>query len=192
MNALPPGSGRATVRKDEDNLWIDIPAKRNWLVTAFLAFWLSGWTVGGVVAIGALLSGTTDALATVFMMFWLSMWAVGWVAAATTLLWLVFGWEHVWVRADGISVMRRVPFWKRTSVFAAEHVARIRVSRQNRRSAREYGMESLLSGKSAGTINFDYGRETRGFGLDLDEPEAAGLIGEIETFMSRRPTRGTT
>ena len=55
-------------------------------VALFLLCWLGGWTVGGIMAMGALLFGKDMPLSgRLFILFWLGGWACGEAAVVSTL-----------------------------------------------------------------------------------------------------------
>ncbi|MEM6663353.1 MAG: hypothetical protein AAF666_14380 [Pseudomonadota bacterium] len=194
MNALPPGSGRATVRKDEDNLWIDIPAKRNWMLLIFRSVWMSSWIIGGVLLIVGLFLdiGRGDPvplyLLVAFLAWSFPLWVVG-----SVLDWQIYGTECVHFRRDEMSVTISSLFWRRTASYPVTDVSRIRIQKPNSdRLLIEWMIWGVLFGKGEEIVKFDCGHRTHGFGLDLDEAEAAVLIAAIETFLSDRALgRGT-
>jgi len=53
---------------------IRIPGRRNWVVVAFLLFWLVMWTFGGLAAIISLVVGGS-----LFSLVWLCFWAAAWL-----------------------------------------------------------------------------------------------------------------
>ena len=68
-----------------------------WLIIGFMCFWLVGWTLGILFAIGALLGGTSgDSGGDIFLLFWLVGASIGWIFAVWVLYWLFRG-----VRAAG-------------------------------------------------------------------------------------------
>ena len=60
--------------------WIVARAARNWFVLPFLAFWLTIWTFGGMMAVRQALS---DPSQRAFLIVWLAFWAFGWIFAAS-------------------------------------------------------------------------------------------------------------
>jgi len=52
-----------------------------WGVVAFLIFWLCGWAMGEVFALGALFSGGTPWPVKLFLLVWVVFWTIGGLAA---------------------------------------------------------------------------------------------------------------
>ena len=78
---VEPSAPRFRVEQEGGFEQIIIPARRNPFVLVFLSIWLTGWTMGGVVAITQLLTRFD-----LFLVVWLIGWALGWVFAAATVL----------------------------------------------------------------------------------------------------------
>ncbi len=93
---------------------------------AFLAFWLCGWVVGEVFALGILAGGLWTLITgtpphphfdTVrgaalwpvagFLLLWLTLWTYGGIAAGWTLLRLLWGEDRITLRADVLRLERR-------------------------------------------------------------------------------------
>ncbi|MBI3760199.1 MAG: hypothetical protein HY269_10680, partial [Deltaproteobacteria bacterium] len=51
MATVQVPAGRATMSESPDGLLITIPARKNWFIILFMAFWLVGWFFGEVTAI---------------------------------------------------------------------------------------------------------------------------------------------
>src|SRR5204863_9141878 len=94
---------RISVEKDRSGLSITIKTYKNWFLVFFLPIWLTGWTVGGIAAIHALVRGPDR---NPFLVVWLCGWFAGEILVTLNWLWNVFGREVVSVRA-GAFVHRR-------------------------------------------------------------------------------------
>jgi hypothetical protein len=72
-----------------------------WFIIAFLGFWLAGWTVGILFAVGALV-GTLGSFGfeTVFLVVWVIAALAGWAFAVWVLLRLVQGMRSVSKRPE--------------------------------------------------------------------------------------------
>src|SRR5688572_28836534 len=120
MTYEPLGAARYRLESDASGERIRIPARKFVFAMLFLPVWLTGWTVGGIVAITELL--TTFSL---FMLVWLSFWAVGWVAAAGTLAWMAFGSETLRVAGEDLEVGHHMLGWSRRKVYRGREVRRL-------------------------------------------------------------------
>ncbi len=165
---------RSSIEESQGGLRIVIPARRNWFILLFLAVWLVGWAFGELSAIGVLFdvgpmrTGRRSA-PSAFLAFWLLGWTFGGAAAAYTWLWNLCGREIVRIDGAALAISREpIPF-PRSREFDWTQVRNLRVS-PSLRPRQNF---------SPGTIAFDYGARTHGFGRGLDEAEAQMLIDAI-------------
>jgi len=77
----PLPSARYSVETIDGTPWIVARAARNWFVLLFVGFWLTMWTIGGLVA---MTQAPIDPSARGFLLVWLVFWAIGWLWAAST------------------------------------------------------------------------------------------------------------
>jgi hypothetical protein len=47
-------NGKAKIENVGNDLIIEVPSKKNWLVLIFATFWLGGWAFGALSALGML------------------------------------------------------------------------------------------------------------------------------------------
>ncbi len=59
---VKPPSGRCVIKDMGDSLRIIIPSRKNWLMIAFLGFWLVGWAFSEIMVGGMVLSGLARVL----------------------------------------------------------------------------------------------------------------------------------
>lgn len=64
---------KAKITETIYGLTIEIPAKRNWFVLAFLSFWLCGWLAGELFALSVVLNAIRKGTwgAELFVLVWL-------------------------------------------------------------------------------------------------------------------------
>jgi hypothetical protein len=130
----------------------------------FFAVWLSFWTVAGISAAHSLQRHFS-----LFLCFWLVGWASGELAVTYVILYAIAGREVIVANSETLTC--------RTEIFgfglAKSYLVR---EMRNLRFQPESGVGK---GRRASRIAFDYGAKTVTFGADLDEAEAAELIGRI-------------
>jgi hypothetical protein len=158
---VPAGAGEMLI----------IPARRNILVTPFLAVWLGAWTVGGVAAMSQLLVKFH-----IFVAFWLAGWAIGWIMVATILSWMLSGRELVQVTGGDLEVGYSVWGIHRRKLFRGADVRGLRaVPEAGYWHGRQFPPMPVL-GQSRGAVQFSYGARTQSFGFGLDSTEAAEIV----------------
>lgn len=173
---LDPNAGRITITEQGDTLRIVIPAKGNLFVTGFLGFWMIGWAFGWVSAATMLATGA--GFVSLFLLGWLGAWTVGGIAAASVLLWNLAGREIVLIDPHQITVTRRIPGWARSVTCVTSDINALRVVEDDARTDRnQRNAMGIWSPRKAGSIRFDYGVHTIGFGLQVDHGEARKAVG---------------
>lgn len=121
-----------------------------YFAAAFLLFWLGGWALGEIFALGFLIllvgSVVSSALATpwpipggewitggvtgfvfLFLLIWLTLWTVGGIAAITELLRSLAGQDTVSVQLSGVELERRAGPFRRTRKFDRVNIRRVRL-----------------------------------------------------------------
>lgn len=194
MHVESPGEGRAIIEHGPQDMTITTPAKCSGGLLVFLVFWLCGWAVGEFLVLwGAVTwlfgwsgdeAAPVSTLVVLFMAAWLMLWTIGGIAALAALLWMLTGSEIVRVSSAGIEVLRYTLIWKRHRSYDARHIARLRLRPPRGRFDNDdtdsrNSASGMLNGFSDGSIKFDYGRKTVGFGLELDDADARHVAGEI-------------
>lgn len=175
---LDPNQGRVTITEQGDMLRVVVPAKANPFVTGFIGFWMIGWAFGWVSALVMLV--TSPSVVSVFIVGWLGAWTIGGIAAGSVLLWTLAGREIVLIDAHQITVTRRIPLWSRSVTCATSDIRALRTVEETPiRPRTQRGAPGLWSPRSAGSIRFDYGVHTIGFGLEVDPAEANQAVAII-------------
>jgi hypothetical protein len=93
----------------------------------FLAVWLTIWTVGGLAAIGALL--TVHWSERLFLLLWLCGWGFGEWFAAGAIAWQLFGRELLIVTPQQIVVRKEVGRFARTKLYDVALVRDLKAAR---------------------------------------------------------------
>lgn len=193
MRLETPDAGRAQFSKNADSIQIVLPSRKNLAAVVFLGFWLCGWALGELFAIGrlaSLISGGIEQAdsSELFIFVWLCGWTIGGAFAISSFLWSLFGRECLTVGQGVLTIERSIPLWARRRYFDIHEIDKFRVAPQKRALSSEGGniqVASFFSNFRHGTIQFDYGRGMRAFGLDLDEAEAKDIIGVITNYISK-------
>ncbi|HEX9598878.1 MAG TPA: hypothetical protein VF963_05845 [Gaiellaceae bacterium] len=111
--ATPPTGSR--IQDLGDRLVVRFRPKRSWGELVFLAAWLTVWTVGGIAAIGELLTG--DWSGRPFVLLWLCAWAYGEWMVTGIIAWQLFGRELLIVTPEQIEVRKEVGRCARTKLY---------------------------------------------------------------------------
>jgi hypothetical protein len=177
MAKVDIGKGRTTINELPHGIEVIIPAKKNYFIILFLAFWMIGWFFGEVSAINTLLDSDSKA-PKLFMLAWLGGWSVGGAFAIFIWLWNVKGKEIV--RINGIELQHKRDFvlFSRSKEY---EIANIKDLRANPQNTSMFGFNNGMEfwGFSGGAVAFDYGHSTHKFGSGLDEAEAKHIVQTI-------------
>jgi hypothetical protein len=165
----PLARGRARVERHADGLRIVIPAKRVWLLLAFLMLWISFWTFGAALAAVDLVNGGDDAGGVIFLILWLAGAALAGGVVVLVLGWNLFGREIVTVGGGELVVERRAGPYHSEKRFARDRIGRLRSDPKGSESQWD------IWGLTGGSIELDYGNRTHRFAGKLDEAESAQL-----------------
>jgi hypothetical protein len=171
------GKGRSQIEDTPSGLRITIPAKKNYFLILFLAFWLVGWAFGEVTALAQVLNPESDA-PKLFMLVWLGGWTVGGAFAIYAWLWNVKGKEIINISSLELQHIRSMPVFKRSKEYDLSAVSKLRAQAPGSSLfGAQNGME--FWGISGGSVVFDYGHSTHKFGVQLDEAEAIHIVNAI-------------
>lgn len=186
MATVQVPTGRATMSESPDGLLITIPAKKNWFVILFMAFWLVGWFFGEVTAIqqiirghlphGTNLKGGLPIGVNLFLLVWLGGWTIGGAFALITWSWNFAGVEKVQLGHFTLTTKREVFGIGPLKEFKLGNVANLRINMGWSNATQLMGHFQMMNG---GTIAFDYGAKTFRFGVGLDEAEAEQIIARL-------------
>ncbi|WP_298857241.1 hypothetical protein [uncultured Sulfitobacter sp.] len=182
---LDPKAGRARVVRDGDKLVVSIKAKRHFFLSAFIGFWLLAWAFGWVAVASTLLFGDTGSTS-LFLFGWLGAWTAGGAMAIATFLWLVAGRESIEFSTRQVSITRHIPIWSKKVDCDFSQVKGLRVEEKINGPVQNQ-VPNWFSRKS-GNIRLDYGVHSLGFGIELDQAEAAQVV---RTILAVFPELGT-
>ena len=161
---VEPIPQRSTVSEGTDGLRISSPPRRGWRIL-FFAVWLVFWTYGGF-DIGRKLLNHFD----LFSFLWVIGWAVAefWVIGG--IIYSLLGNEFILASEKTVTRKTGILGIGLTRTYLSHAMRDLRYKPE------------IGSGRSrrASCIAFDYGAKTVRFASDIDEAEAANLIGQIK------------
>lgn len=182
MKIEAPDAGRVRLTVERGRVEAVIPARKNWFVICVLGFWLCGWGFGWISAAGILLGGLVGAsegdTGGPFLLFWFCGWTVGGLAAMAIFLWTLAGEERITLENGVLTVERRIPFWRRRRAFERGLIERMSAV-QPAFTGFPFNQQELFAFMTdfrQGSVQFDYGRGSRAFGIGLDRAEADEIV----------------
>jgi hypothetical protein len=177
---IRPGKPRSTVSDESDELRINIPARRHWLLVIFLAAWLCGWAVGEIAVLSSIVYGvgSRNPPPPLFLVVWLIGWTVGGGFAIYAVLWQLIGKQVILVNPVALTIRDELGRPIRSRQFDLGQVRDLRAS-QVAYNPWDYTSAMQVWGIGGGAIAFDYGAKTYRFGSGLDEAEAKHLVKQI-------------
>ena len=113
MAKVEVGKGRSQIEVTPSGLRITIPAKKNYFLILFSAFWLVGWAFGEVTALAHVLNPESDA-PKLFILAWLGGWTLVGAFAIYAWIWNVKGREIINVSNTELQHIRRFPVFQRS------------------------------------------------------------------------------
>jgi len=123
----PPQPTGSRIQELDDQLIVHFRPRRSWGTLAFLAFWLTFWTAGGIAAFTQLLHG--DLGARLFILLWLCFWAFGEATVAIIIAWQLFGPELLLVSPERLEVRKQIGPFTKTKLYVVPLVHDLRAAR---------------------------------------------------------------
>jgi len=127
MHVAPPPSPGSRIQELGDTLVVRFRPRRSWGDIAFLGFWLTGWTFGGIAALFALTRAGWGGR--VFLLFWLCGWVFGEVFAAKEIAWQLRGRELLLVTPNQLEIRKEIGRFARTRRLHLLTVDKVRAQR---------------------------------------------------------------
>lgn len=164
MGGLNTGRTKYQIEWADGVEQLRLPARRSWPVSAFLALWLVGWTLGGGAALAA-----TDAM----IMMWLGLWALGWCSALILLMGLVAAVDIIRVYDGKLVITRRAGPLARTWNYRIGALTNLRIDTTAWSGDGADGAEHFVLLKQQwGAVRFDHEAETIYLAPHVSEAEA--------------------
>jgi hypothetical protein len=166
------------VTKERNAITIRFKTPRNWFLLLIGPIWLTGWTIGGIAAIKALINGTHDWF---FYIFWLGGWVFGEIWVSFLVLWTAFGEEVVSIRNGTFEHVRHVFGFGRRRYFRLNKLSRLRAAGPF--PALNSFKSSFRGGMPDGSVAVRVrpGKTYR-FGIYLNKDQARNLVAELKPY----------
>lgn len=195
MKHVPVPPPRSTFTETADGVELVVPVRRNWLMLAFVLFWLSGWVgIPGALVVAALIGGGPDEMSAAadsardgrqvsdgsddeppaaLLVAFGCAWLFGATMVSSLLLWQLGGRLRVRIDADSLVLRRHVGPLGHSRSYRRADVRALRVI-----DVPVTHLNPFQSGLPFGAprLAFDYGSATIRFANDLDEAEARDIV----------------
>ncbi len=178
MSVVKPEPGRSRFQQSMYGPRLIIPAPRSLPIVLFLSLWLAGWVVGLLAAIHGLHAPNAQGGGQGFLVLWLTFWILGGGWAMLTILWMLVGKEIVTVERGLLIVRLEVLGFGRTRQYSVPEMRDLR-TREPPRASGGRALQAPQPSFKTGTIAFDYGARTYGFGLGLEQGEAKEVLRQL-------------
>jgi hypothetical protein len=165
-------TGRATIRAIKQGVDITIPTPKSFGPMAFLGVWLTGWSIGGFVAIQAFLAGIIGGSWNWFIFAWLCGWFLGEVAVIRKMGSMLFGKECIRIIRDQLNTGHYILGIGKTHTFDLDTISNMRIVPAN----------SVTQEK----LWFTYRSKTVMCCRDVDREEAATLLQHVTDMLAFR------
>jgi hypothetical protein len=177
---VAPVRMRSTMAEENGVVRVRIPARRSWLLGAFLAVWLCGWLVGEVVTLRSAFGARGGARAppVPFLLFWIAGWTAGGAFTMYAWIWNAFGREVIELDGRALIIRREpigLPPRKEYDLLQVRNLRVVPFDGSLWSNRDSYG------GIRGGPLAFDYGAETVRFGTGIDEAEARMILESVRT-----------
>jgi hypothetical protein len=180
MHVAPPPSPGSRIQELGDTLVVRFRPRRSWGEIAFLGFWLTGWTFGGIAALYALTRAGWGGRA--FLLFWLCGWVFGEVFAAKEIAWQLRGRELLLVTPNQLEIRKEIGGFARTRRLHLLTVDKVRAQRvptgEDEKPRSDYRLEIVAR------------EETFHVGEGMGEREAEYVASAVFAHVRPRPRWG--
>jgi hypothetical protein len=172
---------RISLIPKDDGFEGHIATPKNKFMLGFLPIWLTGWTIGGIVALFILISGKGED-GSWFLMIWLCFWAYAECFTVYAFLWNAWGKEIISVQKGTLEIFRSIFGYGKRKAYNLGEISNLRASGFfGNMFSKEYGMAQW--GLAGGTIAFDYKYKTLRFGIGLEERDALELVENMKNYL---------
>lgn len=166
---------RFVVENVDGVLQTSISARRSIFVMLFLTFWLCGWTVGGITAIGQLIAHFH-----LFLLAWLGGWILGETFVLLSLASMISGKEIIRPVGNDLEIRHQIFGLGKTRLYRGNQIRDLRLSPPLHPANMENGFSGPLGfGNRSGVMQFTYGARTIYFGSGLDPAEGRLIIDQL-------------
>jgi hypothetical protein len=158
---------------------IQISTPKNIFMLLFMPIWLTGWTIGGGVAMWQVISG--QGKETWFLLVWLCGWLAGELFMLYAFLWSTFGKELITTEHGTINIKRSIFRYGLSKQYQTTKMSNLRASGFFA-TMMSWNYSMAYWGLTGGTVAFDYENKSVRFGINLNEDDANELV---KTMKSR-------
>jgi hypothetical protein len=175
------------ITKERNAITIRFKTPKNWFLLLIGPIWLTGWTIGGIAAIRALINGTHDWF---FYVFWLAGWIVGEVWVSFLVLWTAFGKEVVSIRNGTFEHAWHIFGFGRRRYFRLNKMSRLRAAGPF--PALNSFKSSFKGGMPDGSVAVRVrpGKTYR-LGTYLNKDQARNLVAELKPYFDTQKLNST-
>ena len=178
-----PYDGRAKINFDGIKLSIKIPSKKNWFVIVFLTAWMGGWFMGESSATNEMLSADNAGIDFFMAFWLIGWTVGGLFALVVLLWSLfgqetVIIESGVFIVSRGVL---NIGIFKKS--YDINSIKNLELNPESTGLDSFFGQKKKTGdffGFTGGKLRFDYGLKTIRFGTGIDEAEARQLIEEIK------------
>ncbi len=173
------------ITRERRAISIQIQAAKNWFFLVFGTIWLTGWTIGGITTIGALIGGRDD---WPLLVLWLCGWVVGETFVSLAILWTAFGEEIISIREGSFEHVRHIFGFGRRRSIPLRKLSRLRPKGPFPKSNSISSSSFRLLFEGSVMVRVAPG-ETYRFGINLDRYSARYLVAELKPYFyeSKKP-----
>ena len=183
---VEPGKSRIVTERVDGVEQLRIPFRRQWFALVFISVWLTGWTFGGIAAIGEVVVSHEP-----FLLVWLGFWALGWVFAAGTVALQLGGSEIIRVAGRDLETSVGVGPWRWRKLYRGDQIRHLRSSDPNPMGWPFWSQQLPFPGMMrAGAIKFDYGAKTIAAAGAIEEAEGRTVVDWLRPRLPRSAAEG--
>jgi hypothetical protein len=172
---------RINTTREQGGITVRVPARKKGWLMFFLPIWLVFWTIGGVAAFTAFITGANREP---FLIFWLIGWAFGETMATIIFLWTAFGEELISIQNGLFTYQRHVFGIGPKRQYQVQELSNVRASGY---FGSIDGVNYALAqyGMTGGTVAVDnrHGEEIR-FGIALNEYQAQNVAASLQPYLT--------
>ncbi len=183
MSLVTPARSKAVLEQGTYGPRLVIPAPRRIGFALFICVWLGGWAWGLVSAVKDLQDPGTHGEGRSFIALWLTLWILGGAWAVLTVLWTLMGREIITIEQGYLTVRQELFGLGRSRAYALQDVRDVRVRQPVGQWSGARSLQMPQPSFKNGTIAFDYGARTYGFGCGLEEGEAKLILEELRPYL---------
>ena len=171
------------IQQDGVAVAVRIRAARATFPMLFFLVWLTGWTIGGVVAFRTFLHSIQSGKIEYFLAVWLIGWLFGWCWVSLMLLWSWTGAEVMTIRDGELSWKLNVLGYGPQKHWSLGAVHNLRVAGLFPTSIWSGRRQQQPWDRKQGTVAFDCNGAQERFGISLSESESQEVVAALSPYI---------